>query len=278
LDFKVDLDSFREALHNQGIYGDDEHSEGQHEPEEFQEGLCSQTNFVRLEKAPTPGTPNVRQEMQARVSSIIFQATAEELPSDLTDRLLSHLGSSPELLGSYPLDLVSSATVANLFSTNPILTRGLVSLFLAHGDKAQRREIINALEFLPITLSSLEMLNDLVTKTTLLNRDEIAHLVHGVLENGIHSAEAMGSTSTTFSGRSTTLGEGYDIIANGGGSSLLGRQAQSRHIRLLCLFIQSLLRHDVVGLQDVYYQIQDIGVKFMFVKEARELWRAYCAA
>lgn len=156
-----------------------------------------------------------------------------------------------------------------MFESNPQLARGLVSLFLQKGSKVQRRELINALENLPVTLPALECLNDVVTKTRLLARDEIERVVCGVLDNGIRKAENMGAVGGGG-------GAGFDHGGGGGGSAMV-RQAQSRQIKLLCLFVQSLLRNEVVGLEEVYYQVQGMGVKFMFVKEARELWRAYCA-
>lgn len=210
----------------------------------------SQSGSVQPENTRTPvnpPTPSIQQEAQAQVASIIIRATTEELSPDLTDRLLSHLANSPSL---YPMELLACSVLSALFNTNPSLTRGLVSLFLASGSKSQRKDIITSLQFLPISLGSLEMLNDLVSKTALLNKDETSHLVHGVLSNGVRAAEDMG---------------GVD------------KQAQARLVRLLCLFLQSVVRCDVVGLEDVYYIIQDLGVKFMYVKEARELWRVYCA-
>jgi hypothetical protein len=217
-------------------------------------GRYSKTPSVRTETTRTPATPltpSHQQDSQAQtqVLSIVLQATSEELSATLTDRLLMHLSSNLSLLMSFPLELLSSPTFSSLFNTNPTLTRGLVSLFLTNGSKAQRRELLTALEFLSISLGSLEMLNDLVVKSRLLSADETTRLVHGVLSNGIRAAE-----------------------------SLESRHTQSRLVRLLVLFLQSVLRYEVVGIADVYYLVQDLGVKFMFVKEARELWRVYCAA
>lgn len=154
-----------------------------------------------------------------------------------------------------------------MFETNPQLARGLVSLFLQKGSKVQRKELVNALEMLPVCLPALECLNDVVGKTRLLEAGEMRRVVCGVLERGIRGAEMM----------ATGVGVGESGERGGGGGGAMVRQHQSRQIKLLCLFVQSLLRNEVVGLEEVYYQIQGIGVKFMFVKEARELWRAYCA-
>jgi hypothetical protein len=179
----------------------------------------------------------------------VLQATHEELSATLTDRLLTHLSNNLSLLLSFPLDLLSSPAFSSLFTTNPTLTKGLVQLFLSNGTKTQRRELLSSLEFLPICLGALEMLNDLVVTSRLLSADETTRLVHGVLSNGIRAAEGTEN-----------------------------RQTQSRLVRLLCLFLQSVIRCEVVGVADVYHLVQDLGVNFMFVKEARELWRVYCAA
>ena len=103
--------------------------------------------------------------------------------------------------------------------------------------------------------------------------------MHTTLENGIRVAENMGMAGGQMDGATDLSGFDFGNMNGSGFAAVnpLNRQAQTRQIQLLCLFIRGLLRHDAVGLQDVYYQIQDIGVKFIFVKEARELWRAYCA-
>ncbi|KAF8545351.1 hypothetical protein BDD12DRAFT_800421 [Trichophaea hybrida] len=258
LDFNINLDSFRDALRSQGIYDEQDLEELEREEsptspasEIFPDSASSRYSQTHSEKTRTPATPSIHQEA-AQIASIIFQATNEELPSELTDRLLAHLAIAPELIPSYPLDIVTGSTIAALFAVNPSLTRGIVSLFLTHGSKIQRRELITSLEFLPISLGSLEMINDLVSKTKLLTGEETQHLIHNALSNGVRRAEAM---------------------EDGG----RGRQAQARLVGLLCLFLRSIIRTEVVAVEDVFYVLQDLGVKFMFVKEARELWRSYCA-
>lgn len=259
LDFDVELDSFREALLDQGIYEEDYYSDGP-EVGDSPQAYTESQNDSRYSKTPsvctettrtpaTPSTPSHQQDAQAQaqIANILVQAMSEELTPILTDRLLTHISANLSILTTIPLELLLAPAFSNLFSTNPTLTRGLVSLFLSSGNKSQRRELLGSLELLPITLGSLEMLNDL-TQTQLLSNGEIVHLVHGVLANGVRTAETMGA-----------------------------RQAQNRLVKLLCLFVQSVLRSEVVVVTDVYYHVQDLGVKFMSVKEARELWRMYCA-
>ena len=95
------------------------------------------------------------------------------------------------------------------------------------------------------------MLNGIVIKLTMLSKDETAQLVHGVMSNGMRAAEEVGKVD---------------------------KHAEAHNVRLLCLFLQSVMRCDGVELKDVYYLIQDLGGKFMSVKEARDIWRAYSAS
>ena len=259
-DYHVNLDAFRSALLDQGIYdGQDAEADEELEPpggssatspaasDNFPDSASGPYSQTRSEITRTPTTPSNHQEAQAQIVSLILRAAGEELPSSLVNRMLATLSAVPESIPSYPHEILSASTLAGLFAANPSLTRGLLLVFLAHGSKLQRSQLIASLEFLPICLDSLEMLNELVSKTTLLDMDETLHLVHGLVSNGMRTAEER------------------------------DRPMQARLVKLLCLFLQSVLRNDVVGLQDIFYLIQDLGVRFVFVKEARDLWRAYCA-
>lgn len=216
----------------------------------------------------------VSQEIQAHISQLILKATVEELPSELSTKAIAYLENNPEMLSTHPLDPLNTPTMVALFAKNVLLTRGLVELLVARGSKDQRREVINALQFLPVSVNSLDLVNNLV-QSKLLSSEESSRLVYGVLSNGIRSVEAMKGGSAQFVSSADVLATDYDQIAAGGG--IIGRQAQAKHVYLLCLFIKSLLRTDAVDPQTLFFPMQEIGVKFMFVPEARELWRTYCA-
>lgn len=275
MDFEIDVDRFREALRSQGIYDHDPLFSGTPVPSaasSYAPPATPQSAAPPSSESGSPPSPDP--SLANQITSAILHATSSELPAALTSKVLSHLSSSPQLVTLLPSDLLSTSTLPALVDTNPQLARGLVLLTLAHGSKVQRKEVVSAFSYVPITLPALEIVNDVVlSKTPLLTYDEVCILVHEVLENGIRSAEAMGGLGAAVRG----LDSNGMSPGGGAGGMAATRQAQSRHVKLLCLFIQSLLRNDVVDLQQLYYQIQDIGVKFMFVKEARELWRAYCA-
>ncbi|KAA8912472.1 hypothetical protein FN846DRAFT_933257 [Sphaerosporella brunnea] len=263
IEFEVNLDAFRTALRSQGIYdfyditSDDLQACSKTESEVSDNQAVRYLNMpsAHLETTLTPAMPSTpllppESPAQASVLSFIFQATHEQLSATLTDRILTHLSNNLSLLLSFPVDLLSSEPLTQLFDHNPILSRGLVTLILSSGSKAQRRELLPALEFLPISITFLETLNDLSVKSRLLNKDEVMRLVHVVLSNGIRKAEGMKED----------------------------RQMQSRLVRLLCLFLQSIIRYEAVTVDDVFYLIQELGIKFAFLKEAREFWKDYCIA
>lgn len=181
-------------------------------------------------------------------------------------------------MNSYPLDFISVSTLTGLVSFNPTLARKIVALLLSEGTSSTRRsEVLSTLSFLPVTLPTLDLLNRIITQSRLLTKDEASLLLHGFLANAIRSAEAMAESASAAA--TAAAAAGYDeyettgnIASSGGG----GRRAQTRTVTLLCLFITSLLRGGIVEAQEVYYEVQELGVRFVWVKEARELWKSIC--
>lgn len=171
------------------------------------------------------------------------------------------------------------STLTGLVSFNPILARKIVALLLSEGTSSTRRsEVLSTLSFLPVALATLDLLNRIITQSRLLTKDEASLLLHGFLANAIRSAEAMAENAGAAAAAAVAAGyDEYEAAGNVvGGSGGGGRRAQTRSVTLLCLFITSLLRGGVVEAQEVYYEVQELGVRFVWVKEARELWKSIC--
>lgn len=278
LDFTIDLHTFTSALREQGLYDSDSEEPSPSysnllETSTDESGYSSASGIISNTQSPSNAAPPA----QDQLSAILVRAVSELIPGVLTTNVIEHLEANRSLLNSYPLDFISVSTLTGLVSFNPILARKIVALLLSEGTSSTRRsEVLSTLSFLPVALATLDLLNRIITQSRLLTKDEASLLLHGFLANAIRSAEAMAENA----GAAAAATAGYDDYETAGnvvgGSGGGGRRAQTRSVTLLCLFITSLLRGGVVEAQEVYYEVQELGVRFVWVKEARELWKSIC--
>ncbi|KAL0636554.1 hypothetical protein Q9L58_004509 [Maublancomyces gigas] len=280
LDFTIDLHTFNSALREQGLYDSDSEEPSPSystllETSTDESGYSSASGITSNTQSPSNGAPPA----QDQLSAILVRAVSEVISSALTTNVLEHLDANRSLLNSYPLDFISVSTLTGLVSFNPILARGIMVLLLSEGTSSTRRsEVLSTLSFLPVVLATLDLLNRIITQSRLLTKDEASLLLHGFLANAIRSAEALGENGGAAAAAAAAGYEDYEATGGGvaGGVGGGGRRAQTRSVTLLCLFITSLLRDGAVEAQEVYYEVQELGVRFVWVKEARELWKSIC--
>lgn len=245
-------------MRDQGLYDDDPEPTYSNllENSTDESGYSSASGITSNTQSPSNGAP-----AQDQLSTILVRAVSELIPASLTNTVIEHLEANRSLLNLYPLDFLSTSTLTGLISFNPVLARGIVMLLLSEGASSTRRsEVLSTLSSLPVALATLDLVNRLIAQSRLLTEGETSLLLHGFLANAIRSAEAMAEGTA-----------GYD-----GEYGVGGRRAQTRQVQLLCLFITSLLRTGVVDAKEVFYEVQELGVRFVFVKEARELWKSIC--
>ncbi|KAL7272709.1 hypothetical protein RUND412_004473 [Rhizina undulata] len=202
----------------------------------------------------------------AQLTSLLNTAKEKTLPTGLCQTLLTQIASSQILLNTCLRDLLSPVELGLFILNNKLFARDLVLLTFAHhprqpGPHAEiRQALFTTLGSLPIELESLEVLHFICEKTKgIIEDEEVLWLAHRVINSAIRAVDEM-------DGRHNDMGGGGG--ASGGGQ---GRNSQIRAVQLLCLFIKSLLSKNVITGQDVYYEVLELGTRFVFVKDAREL-------
>ncbi|KAF8429210.1 hypothetical protein EV426DRAFT_571074 [Tirmania nivea] len=236
-----------------------------------------------------------------KLITILLQAQVDVLPDANTNQLIKHFKEFPQHLLAV-LD-PSEPNLSALILVNPKLTQGLVEIYLlTTGRSTERNELLNALERLPVELEVLELLSIICRGgassanggQALLAKQEVDRLLHGYLSRAMLKIESLGSSAGNrtpgpnglmadmgyFSGANGSL-NGMSTPGSRGGATpgpgvlpgLHVRAKQTRMVQLLCLFIVSLLNAGIMHEKEYHYEIEELRVRYIWVKEARDLWQ-----
>ncbi|PSN65865.1 hypothetical protein BS50DRAFT_588667 [Corynespora cassiicola Philippines] len=119
------------------------------------------------------------------------------------------------------------------------------------------------LRHLPVELSYLDFLTTLLQEGTLLALSiDPAPIMSDYIQHALRLAEKMGQPPES----SSLNGNSEDIDR--------GREAQARAVRLLLLFIRNLIRKALLPPEAIYFEIQEICVRYVWIREVRE-FRAF---
>jgi len=134
----------------------------------------------------------------------------------------------------------------------------------------QPESAIFALTRLPIAIPYLDFLTTLLADSTLQNHNiEPAPIVTLYIQHALRSVERAERPPSPES----QPGMGVNGRAEQNGELEYGRDVQTRYIRLLLLFIKSLVRKGLVELEVLFYEIQEITVRYVWIQEVREFKR-----
>ena len=156
-----------------------------------------------------------------------------------------------------------------LVEHNPLIAHECLLVILQHSPENVKNEYLSALVGMDMSLHSMEVVNRLAT------------------HNHVHSTAAGSVTTTT----ATKGGGGHrknqdqepvlhpeyinlfisSCIASC--ENMPDRHAQNRLVRLVCVFIQSLLRNHIVDVDDVYFEVQAFCIEFSRIREAAALFK-----
>lgn len=140
--------------------------------------------------------------------------------------------------------------------------RGLLSRLATEPEHA-----LAELTHLPLELSSLDFLTTLLQERTLQALDiEPAPVIADFIQHALRTMEAMGRSSGETGGAAE--GEEQEVLLES------GREAQTRGVRLLLLFMRNLIRKALLPLESIYFEIQEICVRYVWIREVRQ-FRAF---
>ncbi|KAF2000948.1 hypothetical protein P154DRAFT_554000 [Amniculicola lignicola CBS 123094] len=132
---------------------------------------------------------------------------------------------------------------------------------------------VSELTHLPLELTYLDFLTTLLMDKTLENLSiEPLPVVCDYIQHALRQVEHMVQSPRNES--TDPFADQRAVASDGTGSGAQGRDAQIRGVKLLLLFIRNLVRRALVDPGDLYFEIQEICVRYVWIKEVRE-FRAF---
>ncbi|KAF2451984.1 hypothetical protein P171DRAFT_493645 [Karstenula rhodostoma CBS 690.94] len=114
------------------------------------------------------------------------------------------------------------------------------------------------LTHLPLELSSLDFLTTLLQEHTLQGLNiEPAPVIADYIQHALRMMEQMGR------GPGETGAAEPEVMLE------TGREAQTRAVKLLLLFMRSLIRKALLPLESIYFEIQEICIRYVWIREVR---------
>ena len=145
--------------------------------------------------------------------------------------------------------------VSRLVDNNPIIAIECLLLILTCPEESisinDKNEYLSSLAGMDMSIHSMEVVNRLATHSTRSNNQmEVEPLLH---PEYIHLY-----ISTCIS---SCEGMRYD------------RHLQNKSVRLVCVFLQSLIRNGIVSVDDLYVEVQSFCIEFSRIREAAALFQ-----
>ena len=207
-----------------------------------------------------PLAPNERRQVMELLGSDGNRTTKDSEATSGSDTLATRLVRES---GLTPLNL------PRLVENNPLVAHECLLRILQSAPEDEKNEYLSSLVGMDMSLHSMEVVNRLAMH----NANNVAVDVSSSTSSGGKSKkqQQQAKSAPILHPEYIHLYIGSCIASC---ENIQDRHAQNRLVRLVCVFIQSLLRNKIVETEDIYFEVQSFCVAFSSIREASALFKS----